>query len=710
MASVQQETRLLAVKSPLGKDVLLLTGFSGKEEMSRLFHFNLEMFSEQDAIEAKDIVGKNVTVTIKRDDDFRFFNGFVRRFRAGSMASGFRQYSAEVVPWLWFLTRTADCRIFQKKKVPDIINAIFSDLGFTDFEFRLKGSYRQREYCVQYRETDFNFVSRLMEEEGIFYFFKHEDGKHTLVVADHKGAYEWCPDREIEFEHAYTPQTTTGRITRWEHEYEFHVGKWAHTDYNFETPSTNLMSNSNTITGLPGVDKFEIYDFPGTYEKKDEGTSLIKVRMEAEEVPYNVAMGNSHAKSMFPGGKFKLTNHYVPAENDKTYVLTSVSHHANEPADFTARGARPTTYENQFTCIPEEVTYRPARITPKPTVQGSQTAVVVGPAGEEIYTDSYGRVKVQFFWDREGKKDEKSSCWIRVSQNWAGKNWGIVFNPRIGQEVIVDFLEGDPDRPIIIGRVYNAEQMPPYELPAQPTKSTIKTRSSKGGTPANFNEIRFEDKKGSEQLFIHAEKNQDIEVENDETHWVGHDRKKTIDHDETTRVKHDRTETVDNNETITIGVNRTETVGANESITVASNRTRFVGKNEAVTVGLSRTHTVGVNEAITIGAAQEVTIGGLQSVIVGASQAITVGAGQNVTIGGDHQTDVSKGQKTTVAKDCGLKAGKNIMIEAGDSLTLKCGSANIVLKKNGDILINGKKIQIKGSGDVTIKGSKIKEN
>ncbi len=296
--------------------------------------------------------------------------------------------------------------------------------------------------------------------------------------------------------------------------------------------------------------------------------------------------------------------------------------------------------------------FRPRRTTPKPFVQGPQTAIVVGPSGEEIYTDDdgMGQVKVQFHWDRRGKHDAKSSCWIRVSHPWAGKGWGAVALPRIGQEVVVDFLEGDPDQPIITGRVYNGEQVHPYALPANKTQSGIKSRSSMGGNPDNFNEIRFEDKKGSEQVFIHAEKNQDIEVENDETHWVGHDRKKTIDHDETTLVKHDRTETVDNNETITVHGARTETVDKDETITIHANRTETVNKSETITVALQRTHTVGINETKTVGGAQEITVGGAagdhrrrrrrrstsarsQTFSAGASQSINVGANQTTNVG-----------------------------------------------------------------------------
>jgi type VI secretion system secreted protein VgrG len=383
-------------------------------------------------------------------------------------------------------------------------------------------------------------------------------------------------------------------------------------------------------------------------------------------------------------------------------------------------------------------------------VQGIQTAVVTGPGGEEIYVDKYGRVKVQFFWDRKGKKNESSSCWIRVAEQWAGKNWGFVCNPRIGQEVIVDFLEGDPDRPLITGRVYNAEQMPPYDLPGNMTQSGIRSRSSKGGSPANCNEIMFEDKKGSELVSIHAEKDQSISVEHDESHTVGHDRTKTIDNDETTHVKHDRTETVDNNETITIHQNRTETVDVNETISVGGDRKRTVSGNESVTVVMTRNHAVGINEAITVGGAREVTVGGFQAITVGAYQAITVGGYQAFIVGANHSLQVAKnlteniggdrgetvvGKRTdnigkdhqssvggslivSIKKDQLVNVEKNFQLEAGEKIVLQTGDASITMNKNGTILIKGKDISvecsgkhnIKADGDIAMKGSKITQN
>ncbi len=530
MATFTQTNRLIAVTTALGKDVLLLTAFSGREELSRCFRYDLEMLSENTGLAARDIVGKAVTWTVGRQDQ-RPFNGVVSRFAAGELAgAGMRMYRAEVVPWLWLLTRTADCRIFQNKSSPEIIEQIFKDLGFSAYRLTLKGPYPKRDYCVQYRETDFDFVSRLMEQEGIFYFFQHEPGKHTLVLADQKSAYRDCPEKEVVHS---TGSLIPNHITRWNHEYEFRSGKHAQTDYNFETPAIDLMTQSTTTVPLPDNKKYEVYDYPGAYGVKAVGGERTRVRMEEDEVGYEVVRGASTCVTFTPGGKFTLKAHECQSEAGKGYAITAIEH-AGQDRSYLGGGGE--GYGNTFTCIPDSVVFRPARLTPRPVVQGPQPAVVVGPKNEEIYTDKYGRVKVQFFWDREGKKNENSSCWLRVAQGWAGKSWGMFFLPRIGQEVLVDFLEGDPDRPIVTGCVYNAEQMPPYELPKYQSQSVLKTRSTKGGTAENFNELRFEDKKGSEDVYFHAEKDFHRVVENDDDLKVGHDQ--------TIEIKNKRTATV----------------------------------------------------------------------------------------------------------------------------------------------------------------------
>jgi type VI secretion system secreted protein VgrG len=524
MATFTQSRHLLTVSSPLGEDVLLLAGFTGTEELSRLFQFQLELLSDNDAIAPAAIVGQPITWAVNNfDDEPRFFHGYVNRFVAASKTlRGLRAYRAEVVPWLWFLTQTADCRIFQNKTAAEIIKAVFDDFRFPDYRLALTRTLRQREYCVQYRETAFDFVSRLMEEEGIFYFFKHENGKHVMVLADSHVAYADCKEGAVEYGGG---SLAPSQISAWAHQYEFRPGKWTQTDYNFETPSRSLLTSTGTLVKLPRVDRYEMFDYPGLYYKTADGQPITKMHMEAEETPHDVVTGASSCCTFTPAGKFRLARHECQAEA-QTYVLTSVRHSATDPT-YKLNGDV-TGYSNTFTCIPDAVPFRPARVTPKPVVRGIQTAVVVGPKGQEIYTDKYGRIKVQFFWDRRGKRDENSSVWMRVAQISAGSRWGAAFWPRIGQEVVVDFLEGDPDRPLITGCVYNAEQMPPYELPANQTQSGIKTRSSKEGDENNFNELRFEDKKGQEEIVFHAERNLSQSVEHDETIQVFHNRSLTV--------------------------------------------------------------------------------------------------------------------------------------------------------------------------------------
>lgn len=681
----QQETRSLNITTPLGDNALLLTEFRGEEELSRPFQYHLRLISEDNAIKAEDVVGKNVTFSIDYDDgEKRFFNGFVQKFAAGDEdIKGVRSYRAVVVPWLWFLTQTTDCRIFQSKNVVQIIEQVFNDLGFSDFDTsKVQGNHPVREYCVQYRESDFEFVSRLMEEAGIFYCFQHADGKHTLMMADSSDAYSDCKESKVDYPRDESQSRgIVAHITSWEHAYEFRSGAWAHTDYNFKTPKTGLMTTEKTLMPFQDVKSYEQYDYPGEYTTKSDGAPLARVRMEELELEHNVVIGNSGCKSFSPGGRFSVGRHRCGAEEGQTYVIKRITHEAGESSYEAGQGSG-IEYKNCFECFPSSATFRPARTTPKPIVKGPQTAVVVGPAGSEIYTDEFSRVKVQFFWDREGKKDDMSSCWIRVSQAWAGQNWGFICIPRMGQEVIVGFLEGDPDQPIIIGRVYNADQMPPYDLPGNMTQSGIKTRSTQGASTDNFNEIRFEDKIGSEQLFIHAEKNQDIEVENDETHWVGHDRTKTIDNDETSLIGNDRHEEVGNDESIQVGNDRRVDIGNNESLSIGNDRSTTIGNDE------------------------QLAISGKRAEQVSKDDELTVGENHSVSIGKDDSYSVGENRTVSVGENDALSVAKQLVIEAGDEIVFKTGAATIVMKKNGDITIKGKNILVDGSGAINIKASK----
>jgi type VI secretion system secreted protein VgrG len=741
-----QTDRVFQIKSPLGKDALLLRQMAGSESLSQAFEWRLDLLSEKGDLNPDKVLGQNLAISAQLPDGKqRFFHGFVSEFSQGGWAQRFYEYRATVRPWYWLLTRTADCRIFQQKSVPDIFEEVVKHYGFTHYELRLSGTYEPWEYCVQYRETDFNFLSRLLEQEGIYYFFEHEETQHTMVLADDPSAHK--TQAGYESVPYYAPgaedtQRERDHLHAWSYTKSVLPCSFATTDFDFEAPRKPLAA-TETIARQHEQAQFEIFDYPAELSKLDVDQSkhIAKIRVQELQSSYMVARGQGNAMGLKPGAKFKLEK--FPREDlNIEYVITD-AHYTLTSDSFEANSSHAgDEFEIQISTIDAKTPFRPERRTPKPVVQGAQTAMVVGKSGEEIFTDKYGRVKVQFHWDRYGKRDENSSCWVRVAQAWAGKNWGAIYIPRIGQEVIVSFLEGDPDQPIITGRVYNGDSMPPYGLPGNATQSGIKSRSSKGGAEANFNEIRFEDKKGTEQLYIHAEKNQDIVVENDETQSIGHDRTESVGHDESITIGNNRTEKVGVEESITIGANRTEKVGANEKITIGSNRTISVGASETASVVLQRTHSVGINETISVGAAQEVSVGAMQVVSVGVNQTVnvgknhslSVGSAQNISTGAARAVkvgaaasmsiakaesrDVGDGRTTSVGKDDSLTVGKNLVIKAGDSVSITTGSASITMKKDGTIDIKGKDITIEGSGKVTVKasgnivmnGSKILQN
>ena len=767
--------RVMEITTPLGDDVLLFRSMSATEEMGRLFEYQIEVLCEKNDVNPDKVLGKNVTVKLELTEGGgpRCFDGYVTRFGLVGVTGRYFRYRFTARPWLWLLTRSSDCRIFQKKKVPDIVKTIFEKYPAAAFENRLTGSYSEWDYCVQYRETDFNFVSRLMEQEGIYYFFEHKEGKHTLVLADSPSAHSpFDGYASVPF----IPHDRGGRLDQeyvgdWLFDREIQTGAYMLEDYDFTKPSTDLRVSTKCKREHAEA-AGEFYDYPGEYNVNADGEHYVRTRLEELQCCHERAMGAGNARGIAAGCLFKLTGQ-VREDQNREYLVVSTSTEF-EFDEYESQQSTGPSFRCNFTALPSREPFRAQRLTPKPIVQGPQTAVVVGPKGDEIYTDEFGRVKVQFHWDRLGKQDENSSCWVRVSQPWAGKNWGFMQIPRIGQEVVVDFLEGDPDQPIITGRVYNAEQMPPWGLPDNKTQSGVLTRSTTGGSGANANALRFEDKKGEEQVWLHAEKNQDIEVENDETHWVGHDRKKTIDNDETTHVKHDRTETVDNNETITIHANRTETVdkeetitihggrtetvdkeenitihggrtekvdkdetitidGArtetvskDESITINGGRTETVAKDETITINGGRTETVAKDETISINGGrtetvakdETITISGGRTESVSKDESVTISGGRTVSVTKDESLTISGGRTSSITKDDKLTVGKNLVISAGDSVSITTGSASITMKKDGTITIKGKDITIDGSGkinvkassDVVIKGSKVLQN
>jgi type VI secretion system secreted protein VgrG len=631
-----QKNREMAIETTLGEDVLLLISFSGTEKLGRLFEYKLELASEDYNIKPESIIGENVSIRLNlKNNEVRYFNGYVSQFTQLTSSGQLARYRATVVPWFWFLTRVADCRIFQGKTVPDIIQQIFRDRGLTDYENRLSGTYRTWEYCVQYRETEFDFISRLMEQEGIYYFFKHENGKHSLVMADSYSSHEpYSNFGELIYHPSDEGPTTKECVSDWLVETHLQSGSYAINDFNFTKPQTPLFARANASGSAEkggSANDYEIYDYPGEYTTSNEGTEYAKKRIEELQTGYQVAVASSDSRGICPGYLFNLSEHPIGDQNQE-YLITSANYTIRGD-DIFSTGAESSecVFSCSFTAITSSKAFRSQRITPKPKISGPQTAFVVGPTADEICTDEYGRVKVKFHWDRYGKADENSSCWIRVAQVWAGKKWGAMYIPRIGQEVVVEFLEGDPDRPIITGRVYNAKTMPPYDLPGNETISTLKSNSSKGGE--GFNEIRFEDKKGEEQIFIHGEKNLDIRIKNDARELIGQDRHLIIKRDQIEEVggdkhltvKGDQNEKIDGTVSLDAGMDLQQKAGMKHALEAGMNVHIKGGMNVIIEAGMQLSLKAGAS-FIDIGPSG-VAISGAPTVMINSGGAAGSGSG-----------------------------------------------------------------------------------
>lgn len=662
MSTATQATRQLSITTPLGKDAVLLRSLSGREALSELYEYEVELLSESDHFDPQEILGRNVTLLIDRDEqESRHINGIVSEFKYLGQGDQFSKFSAKVVPWLWQLTLSTDSRIFQDLTTPEILEQVFQDLGFEWFEMQLQGQYRPRKYCVQYRETDFAFVSRLMEEEGIYYYFRHENGKHTLVLADSTTAYFDLPDNQVELAPLGHTAGILDQLKTWERKVEFRTGAVTQTDYNFRRPKANLASSEQSLVNLGFNQLLEIYDYPGRYQKPGLGKDRTRVRMEAIEATQTLATGESTYRSFTPGGQFKITSHRTESEVGKQYVLLSVETRASVSGSYLTGGDESGDFEfdNEFHCIPAETVFRPTAKTPKSIVEGPQTAVVVGPKGEEIYTDEHGRVKCQFHWDRLGRRNEKSSCWIRVSQVHAGKGWGSISIPRIGEEVLVSFLEGDPDRPIIKGRVYNAEKRPPFALPAGKTRSGMKSDTHKG---SGNNEISADDTAGAEQLRTNAQFNMDT--------------------------------TVGNSQTLAVGVDRTEDIGNNDTLTVAVDKSADIGNNQTTTVGNNETVTVGNNIVIEAGTAITLACG---------ASTIHMNQAGVITISGQFITSAAAGANSIVAPLTEI-VGSNMLTQAGLACFDLGGVCHI---KGKETSVGGANLTAKASGPFVVKGAPI---
>ncbi len=686
-----QDNFPVQVTSPPAAGALLFERMSCSERLSEPYHIDVSVVSERDDVGADLLLGLPVTVKVMLPGkSARPFNGLVTRFvRTGEQTLGQTQtqrqlyrYQLRLQPWLWFLSRTADCRIFQNQTVKGIFEAVVKGHGFSDYKLQLTGEYQPMDYCVQYRETDLNFLSRLLEAAGIFYFFEHQDGKHIMVLADDGSAFKTAAGYDkVPFVKAQSGRTTTDSIDSWSVEQVVQPGVFATTDYNFETPNQSLLQSMSRSRPY-AHSGFEVFDFPAeppVLQATGVG-QVAKLRLDEAQAAYERYHGaSSDCGGLRTGAKFRLIDHPQGSFNTPDYAIVGTEH--TIISNQYASGDGSHNFSVTVEAIDAKTRFRPARITPKPIIQGAQTAVVVGLAGEEIYTDKYGRVKVQFPWDRYGKKDENSSCWMRVAQVWAGKNWGAMHIPRIGQEVLVSFLEGDPDRPIITGRVYNASLMPPYDLPGNKTQSGIISRSSLNGSPDNFNEIRFEDKKGSELLNVQAEKDFNSLVKNDET----------------TEVKHDRTDKVGNNETVTIEKDQSTTINGQETRKVAKDRTTNIDGTEKLTVGKDQKINVGATFELV--AADEISLTTGQSKLVMKKDGTIELKGMTITVEGS--------QSVTVKGNVGVTVQVSSTSVKLDPAQLKLAATMIGINGSAQTQVQGAIIQVSASGMAQISGPMI---
>ncbi len=636
--------RLVDSTTPLGA-ALWFREMRGSEALSSLFQFDVQFHSKQSGLSAKAILGKDITLKVETfGGGVRHFNGICTRFGGGGREGEHLVYNATMRPWLWLAGKRSDCKIFQFKKVPDIISEVLGKYGFP-ISIKNKKSYREWEYCVQYQETDLNFVMRLMEHEGMYFYFEHSEGMHTLVIADDISCHSPLPGKPS-IKYLGVDAATVAdeeHFFGWQVLEDVSSGEYITDDYDFINPRADLKTKRKNPLGHTN-DSWERYMWPGGYVNVGDGETYTGVRLESLEAEHERTQGPTTVRTMAAGYLFKLER-CPRADQNREYLSVGVSYYFRDNTRMSAGGggAGDSKWEIIVTSHPTSLPYRPQQITPKPLTHGPQTAVVVGPAGEEIYTDKFGCVKVQFFWDRYGKKNENSSCWLRVSQPWAGEKWGFIHIPRIGQEVIVDFLGGDPDCPIITGRVYNADQMPPYALPDNKTASGIKSRSTKEGGQTDFNEIRMEDKKGKEQLYVHAQRNLDTVVEANESRVVGHDRQ--------TRIGHDDSRFVVNDDKHVIKANQAVQVQGAQSVAVTKDQDNSVKGNQSNMVAGSLTQSVGGKLKESVDGDHQESVGGDHTCTVSGDQKNNISGKQsNFVQGGRRSTVVGKEVVTATAK------------------------------------------------------------
>ncbi len=730
---------------------LSVLAFDAEEELSRPYSADVTLVVGPDAdVDAASLVDKDALLTLRLGDGTaRLFHGMVAQVATWETGQGplRRRLRVQLVPRLWRLGHVHRSRIFQGKTAPEIVESVLKD-GKVEYRLALTGTYCSRDYCVQYRESDLAFASRLLEEEGIVYLVEHTQSGDTVVLADSPSAYKPIPgEDQLVFREPVGLLAAADSVSAFSAEREVRPGAVVLRDFNYLAPALDLTSTASAEGGDAAL---EVYDHPGRYDAPAAGRAAAKVRVEEEHLQAETASGSSAARQLCPGFTFDLDGHTIPGLDGK-YLVRSVRHRGRQYAALLSARAVPQGetdgYGNQFTCLRSTIPFRPERLTPRPFIAGPQTAIVTGPSGEEIHTDEHGRIKVQFHWDRDGKGDDRTSCWIRVAQAWAGPGFGALYLPRVGQEVVVEYLDGDPDRPIVTGSVYNGRNPPPVDLPGYKTRSTLRSSSSPGGDGSN--ELRLEDAAGSEEIYLHAQKDLNIVVENDKTQQVGGNETLTVKGGRSRSVGGNQSLDVKGNDDSSVGGNQTLDVTGNRSTSVLGNHDEQVSGNQSVSVdgaqsvkvmlaaselvGAAKAMTVGGAYAVSVGAAMNELVAGLKAEEVGGAKSELIGGiktekvigSRSLSVGGDLSESVTGSRKLEVGgalavtvkgnlahgvKDSYSLKAKEITLVAEDQFLLKAGAASLLLQKNGDILLKGATVQITVKGEVTAKGQRISGN
>ncbi len=720
----------MRVESALGKDALLLRRLRATESFSQLFSIDVDLLSYEGNIRAEDIIGTHIATFIGTNGTQpRPLNGFVKSFAyTGLEKRGLYGYKAELVPWLWFLDKRTNCRVFQNQTIQQIIEFMFSELGFSDFSFSLIDTHPPVEYCVQYQESDFHFISRLLEQEGLFYFFEHKTDKHILHIADNTAAFVFLDDKVIEHS---SGSRAKHYLEGWQHRFHYCSGAFAQTDYNFENANLSLLTETPTSIKLNNNSALERFEFPGNYNESQRGQNLTRIRMQQEEAGYQAvsAIGNFHQLEV--GKKFKLRSDEAAADDKKNFVIAEIRHEAYEGSYLDEGGILTesnavnesnalnefnkkkedergkSNYQNHFVCFPEEVAYRPPLTKTKPRIDGVQTALVVGKPGDEIYTDKYGRIKLQFYWDRYGKKNETSSCWVRVATPWAGTKWGTLNIPRVGQEVVVTFVNGDPDQPLVIGSVYNSANMPPVGLPEGKNYAGTKSRSVKAGA-GSFNEFSLDDSGGSEQVKLHAQKDYNTTVGNNLSSSVTANASYNVDGNSSSSIGGNSSLSVQGNESASVQGNQDYSVKGNRSGTVSGNLTESTTGNVEASIGANESRSVSSNQELTVGSNQTASIGTNQTISIGANQETTVGGNQSIGVTGKQEISALS-RNVSITTDSTTSA-LNVSINGQASISLSVGGSSITIDPAGITLSMGaSSVKIDPMG-VTIVGPMVKLN